>query len=94
MEWIDQLIKSFSEGFLLANSLIVVFFILVIGIGLYYITGDNHPYDRKSKPILIRKPSKGALPIKGITQLDADYKIIEISREPLEEEKQNENSLS
>jgi hypothetical protein len=86
MEWIDQLIKSFTEEFLFANGLLGIFFILVIGIALYYITGDNHPYSKKSKPILIRGKRDKALPIKGITQLEADYKIIEVTREPLESE--------
>jgi hypothetical protein len=86
MEWIDQLIKDFSEGFILANGLLGFFFILVIGIALYYITGDNHPYSKKNKPILISKPSNKALPIKGITQIEGGYKVTEISREPLESE--------
>jgi hypothetical protein len=88
MEWIDQLTKSLEESFF--NGLIGILFLLVIGVALYYITGDNHPYRERGKPVIIRGPKNKALPIKNITQIEGSYKITEISREPLEEERRVE----
>lgn len=69
-----------------------VLFLLIIGIGLYYITGDNNPYKRKKN--LLIKGSRKPLPVKGITQIEADYKIVEISREPLKEDDKEEVTLN
>lgn len=84
MDWLDRFgdyvgVQSPLIGF------IGILFIFIIGISLYYLTGDNNPYSRQRKAILSKNKNK-PIPIKGI--IEADYKIIEVSREPLEKEKE------
>jgi len=88
MEWIDQLLDGFfrtifigSYGFLFAA------FLLVIGIALYYLTGDNNPYKPKRKVVLVKKPKgKEALRLKDINTIEGEYKVVEVSREPIKDE--------
>lgn len=67
-------------------SLLTLISILLVGLGLYYITGENNPY-RKSKTKAIVVP-RGSQVVFYSNIVEADYKIKEVSREPLSKEEE------